>query len=201
MNLEKGLLRMPKSFLFGKGIENIDSNIYDFSTDSNNVIICDELLKFLYSDKFNKSDFIFVKLFNYKVGHVWDYHIDKYIKNPWEGLSDNIPYYEDKDKFWSNWYKFCYHDEWLLWKTMQSVINMYFLLKNKTDNFIIFDFTSNIKKNISNKTDIRYCWDNNRSSKFIWQKIQKIIDKDKFISVKDDEGIRDNINAKTLLLR
>ena len=98
---------------------------------------------------------------------------DKYTKNPWEGISDNIPYYEDKNEFWSKWHEFCYHDKWLLWKTMQSVINMYFLLKNKTDNFIIFDFTSNIKKNISNKTDIRYCWDNNCSSKFIWQKIQK----------------------------
>jgi hypothetical protein len=74
-------------------------------------------------------------------------------------------------------------------------------LKNKTDNFIIFDFISNIKENISNKVNIRYCWDNNCSSKFLWEKIQKTIDQDKFISVKDDEEIKGNINAKTLLLR
>ena len=201
MNLEKGLLRVSKSFLFGKGIKNIDSKIHDFSSDSNNVIICDELLEFLYSDKFNKSDFIFINLFDYKVGIVWDYHIEKYIKNPWEGLSDNIPYYEDKDKFWSKWYEFCYHDNWLLWKSMQSVVNMYFILKNKIDNFVIFDFISNIQENISDKDNIRYCWNNNYSSEFLWNKIQKIIDKDKFILVKDDEEIRGNINAKTLLLR
>ena len=201
MNLEKGLLRVSNSFLFGKGIKNIDSKIHDFSSDSNNVIICDELLEFLYSDKFNKSDFIFINLFDYKVGIVWDYHIEKYIKNPWEGLSDNIPYYEDKDKFWSKWYEFCYHDNWLLWKSMQSVVNMYFILKNKIDNFVIFDFISNIQENISDKDNIRYCWNNNYSSEFLWNKIQKIIDKDKFILVKDDEEIRGNINAKTLLLR
>ena len=192
---------MPKSFLFGKGVKNIDSKIYDFSSDSNNVIICDELLKFLYSDKFNKSDFIFVKLFNYKVGHVWDYHMEKYIKNPWEGISDNIPYYEDKNEFWSKWHGFCYHDDWLLWKSMQSVVNMYFMMKNKTDNFVIFDFTNNIQENILNKNSIRYCWDDNVSTKSLWGKIQKIIDKENFISVKDNEEIRGNINAKTSLLR